>query len=591
MPKRPTKDEREGLKLAQQELEQYKKKILKERTAQLEPTEFFKSEYPDFLQLFNDMFSIESTAKFLENPKDEIANQVFIDKYNATISKNKTPPPDVMIVWYNIQLEIIALELRNKFHKSFDPFFFGMDGEKLTDKEAAEAEKLRKQLEKGREKLFEQSNYGKMYKELQAMPQKLLERTAEIYAQDSPNTIAGQERTEEQALTYYFALHPDIDPTAAYNLTQRQHTEIVNLFKELDSYLAEHIDKLENPAEIENRFFFFVVENDQRIRTEHNLPVFNPKTISYYVMPNTKVVNTLADILTPEAQEQENKAEPIEAEITLHEDKKNKPVTTYILAQVDNINLPSTFTPYDREVYNAVCSIWEADPDKVLTPQTIYRTMTRKKKGEFVPAQQINEIDKSIEKMRHIQITIDATKEARAYGYTAGGKPLDSFKLNDYLLSLRKVEVNAGGNIVTAYKIHAEPLLLQYSKFSKQIITLPANLLEIKTTSKKKEPAKVTKSSISLLPDASPIANSEQRIVIKGYLLRTIATIQNTKTNRSTKILINTLLEACNLDVKNKARYVEYILNCLDYWTAVDHIKGYTIEKQGKTTRAIIIDP
>ena len=126
----------------------------------------------------------------------------------------------------------------------------------------------------------------------------------------------------------------------------------------------------------------------------------------------------------------------------------------------------------------------------------------------------------------------------------------------------------AGGQKVTAYKIVKTPVLYDYARLTKQVLTVPAKLLDV--------------------PNAS---NTEQRISIKGYLLRRI-TVMKGKTAQSNRILFAKICEAAgkpDASPKEAQRIREYTFTVLDYWKKEKFIKGYKAIKEKKAYTAVEI--
>ena len=202
--------------------------------------------------------------------------------------------------------------------------------------------------------------------------------------------------------------------------------------------------------------------------------------------------------------------------------------------------------------------------------------------------QQIGAVTKSIEKMRRIHVEVDATEEMKKLGVSLNGEPIKSCKFNEFLLSLREVEVKTGGKIVRAYKILGEPILLTYAKMTKQMATVSSELLAVKEVVKDKSTDKIKRITDSV------IASSEIRIAAKGYLLRRIAVIKNDKKNKSKKqsnvIKFESLFEETGIqkDSKTARNIKEYCYQVLDYWKGMKFIKDYEKrESKGKGRKSI----
>lgn len=268
--------------------------------------------------------------------------------------------------------------------------------------------------------------------------------------------------------------------------------------------------------------------------------------------------------------------------------KKNE-VTSYVLAtyeQPEAITMTGKpYTEFDRQVQDAVSSLWEYGHEShIVTPDMVARAMTHKTQTEKVSPQFKGAVTKSLEKMWAIRIEIDASEEIKKRKISQDGKPVDNLVYNGNLLALEKIEVGAGGKTVKGYHILREPILLSYAKMTNQLATVDARLLDIKEVDEK---GKVTTVSIK---------SNEARVAINGYLLRRIAVMKNDRrTNKKPKqsniILFDTLFEETGIPQDSHARRIKYYaFQVLDYFTAMDYIKGYTKRKNRKSFDAVIID-
>lgn len=270
--------------------------------------------------------------------------------------------------------------------------------------------------------------------------------------------------------------------------------------------------------------------------------------------------------------------------------KKNE-ITSYVMAtyeQPDAITMTGKpYTEFDRQVQDAVSSLWEYGHEShIVTPDMVARAMTHKTQTEKVSPQFKGAVTKSLEKMRRIHITLDASEEIRKRKITLDGERVDSFKVDDYLLALKGIEIGAGGKTVKGYLIQSEPLLLTYAKRTKQLATVDARLLDIKEVDKKGNATTVS------------IKSNETRVAVKGYLLRRIAVMKNDRTNKKPKqsniILFESLFKETGIPHdSNAANTKKYTFQVLDYFKAMNYIKGYTKRKskgKGGGIDAVIID-
>ncbi len=219
-------------------------------------------------------------------------------------------------------------------------------------------------------------------------------------------------------------------------------------------------------------------------------------------------------------------------------------------------------SPYDREVYDAIASHFEAGNTQ-LTVAEIYRAMTGKVKGNnFKPSpQQAGAITKSIRRMGMLRVKIDCTNELKARGADIAHAKLDSIALEYRALEGE----SSNGKPFVIYDFKSEPILFTYAKAVKQIIPIPMKLLD------------------------TPTNNSEELLVIKKYLLARILNM----TNSHNAIVQDTILlehiydqlGANNNNLKRKAR--NKIEPFFDYWISLGLFSKYEYVSKGQTLHSI----
>lgn len=319
-------------------------------------------------------------------------------------------------------------------------------------------------------------------------------------------------------------------------------------------------------------------ETDQRQKElEKMLPTLQSKLPEWHTMPIQKLASELQhDLINTGAVDL----------IVAGKGKKNE-ITSYVLAtyeQPDAITMTGKpYTEFDRQVQDAVSSLWEYGHEShIVTPDMVARAMTHKTQTEKVSPQFKGAVTKSIEKMRRIHVILDATEEIKKRKIVPDVELVDSFKIDDYLLVLKGIEIGAGGKTVKGYLIQSEPLLLTYAKRTKQLATVDARLLDIKEVDKK---GNITVS----------IKSNESRVAVNGYLLRRIAVMKNDRTNKKPKqsniILFESLFKETGIPHdSNAANTKKYTFQVLDYFKAMNYIKGYTARKNRKSFDAVIIN-
>ena len=222
-----------------------------------------------------------------------------------------------------------------------------------------------------------------------------------------------------------------------------------------------------------------------------------------------------------------------------------------------------------------------------------------------------------IEKFRHLFIYCDCTDEMRARGEDIPEG--DTYILNDYYISAMGAEYRTkSGDIKKGYILRDIPLPYTYAEQTGQIITIPAELFDIKETIEDKE-----KGKIALLDTNVRLTQTRQSIV--NYLLRRIYIIKGDhkrskdqyrkyeakrkaqKDKGQTPDDFKPLQAFCKMSnlIKFDAIYKKaeieptkaealrlrnFCRDALNYWQAKQIIKGYEIHTGKDASIKIILD-
>lgn len=241
-------------------------------------------------------------------------------------------------------------------------------------------------------------------------------------------------------------------------------------------------------------------------------------------------------------------------------------------------------TEYERQVSDAIVSLWLEAAKKELPPvfttDSIFRAMPGG--GDKPSAGQKSAITRTIERLRRIHITVDATEEMRKRGVIKDG---DTMCFDDYYLSATRAayKVKNGGQTVQAYKINSEPIVLSYCRLTNQLLTVSAKCLAIQKVKKGK-------------PSGENIAMTPDRQAMTGYLLRRIAVMKrdkrNKKASQSTTILFDSIF--ADIQMANQSRDKafdnrKFCYDVLNYEVAVGYIKGFKELHKGRKITGVQI--
>ena len=220
-------------------------------------------------------------------------------------------------------------------------------------------------------------------------------------------------------------------------------------------------------------------------------------------------------------------------------------------------------TPYDREVYNAIVTLYVEGKNEYITPQMIYQVMTGDSNARLKNNQH-TAISDSITKFMHGNVEINADDEAKVYGF-------DTFKYDGNLIIAERIRASLNGNDVECVRLFRTPILYEYANMKNQIGRFDIKLLN------------------------TPINKNEETVALQGYLYRRILAMKGS--NLSRNILYDTIyrelsitapnndaLRKKKLDVRGKIKKI------LDYWKQKGFISGYSENSKAKEKHSITIN-
>lgn len=348
---------------------------------------------------------------------------------------------------------------------------------------------------------------------------------------------------------------------------------LIKNFKEKGELSKEDVLKLlETPEEIEE-----VIEMTPE--QVNSLVTSRPEHINNSLTKLNNAIFKSAIIL-------EEKIEGVQADVTPEDiakrtDIENKQYSVLAYLEDDkNIKGLENLTEYDGCVHDAIISIIKANKSFVFSARQVAQFILY---GTDIvnraSPDQVDEVIKSIRKMRTQQITIDYTQHAELNRLDPGL----SCEITNYLLPLKEITLNYNGEKAKAYTLLDTPPLYYYADAVKQISGLPAGLLDIKSTKTRK------------------YKGSKENTVIKFYLIKTLAQIKNIKNSERWKRTrnIDKIIEAVGIDLTNykkprdkRKEIIKTITNILDSWKEDGYIKGYEINTgQRKRIESITINP
>ena len=377
-------------------------------------------------------------------------------------------------------------------------------------------------------------------------------------------------------MMYYFSTHPDIKPSAKGKFTKADKKEMIQQFRRFESFLVDQYG--EHAAEAPHKDFISVLQafiaKENPEDAKEIIETLNSVLPDKFVSANNKLANMMTkDII-----------DAVAAEINVSQSKKKPIITTCVMTyEGDNVKLSGrhTFTEYDRNVYDAVSSLYVYG-NQSMTPAMVYRAMNGLTETEKPTAGQLEDVMQSLDKMRFIRARIDCTEELKARNITLNSKQINGGEIDTNLLMAKWIKVYVGGQVVRALKLVDVPILYEYASAVNQVLTFPASALDIKEIN--------ADGSIG-----ARLPNTEPRIRIKGYLLRRIEGMKGKNKLKSPIIALYDYEKnnerhrglfsiAGNPDPSRTeaARIREDAEKMLAYWAATGTIKKFEAQRERK---------
>ncbi len=324
-----------------------------------------------------------------------------------------------------------------------------------------------------------------------------------------------------------------------------------------------------------------------------------PIKVTQHLAANNTLMNFLVDYETINAG-----AFPL----TLN---KKRGLTSYTVVTIDpetdnRLSFSKNLSEYERQVSDAVLSIYEASTEQgtppVFTVGTVYRAMPGGG-GKPSTAQKLK-IESAIEKLRRIWIKCEIPEEAA----TKANKGKGSLRLNDHYLNAAGYEfIGVNGKKIEGYKLHSEPLILAYCKYTGQLIRVDSKYLAIEEVMDGKT-------------TGIPLAMTPERQSMTGCLLRRIMNMKGDRKEAQSRLrwhkartkgkdseqertiqdyrqmgdVINFswVFDEAGVTSENKVtkkRNREFCFSVLDYWTVTGLIKGYEERTEGRIIKGVKI--
>ena len=353
-----------------------------------------------------------------------------------------------------------------------------------------------------------------------------------------------------------------------------QHPTEEDLYKYTDAYFRDHIKMTEESL----IFYENLLKDKDKLKKAFDAYIKRLKELEEKDETPAAVVNTIypANFLAPTdkvsnlAFSNELTGSHIQ-QLAMERRGSKKQITTLASIDFDSLNGSvqikgrKELTAYDREVHDTIITLYVEGGNEYITPQMIYQVMTGDPKARL-EKKQAEAISESITKCMYSRLIIDASEEAKAYGF-------DSFKYDGSLISGERVTASLNGTVVECLRILRPPVLYEYANKKNQIGRFNIKLLN------------------------TPINKTEEIITLQGYLYRRILSMKN-NSNLSKTIVYDTVYNQLDIKAasdgalrKKKAKVRSQVKKILDYWKQEQFIAGYVENKRGQVIYSVTIRP
>jgi len=314
---------------------------------------------------------------------------------------------------------------------------------------------------------------------------------------------------------------------------------------------------------------------EAEIVDDKNLPQVVSKKSPQYKFGISKIDNVLFDDERNSAIYDAVNEEDVSINVSRANSKKRVETLIYIDfndAKKNGITISNEerITPYDREIHNAVASL-AAEGNEYISTSMIFQLLSGNTSDERnkMSEKTREKILDSVRKMSFTRVLINSSAEMKA-GMTTEAR------FERYLIPAEKAEIILNGQRVKdCIRLLNSLPLFDYASKKKQVVSIDIKMLD------------------------TPIQNSSENITLKGYLLRRIMAISNSKykkNNMNNVIRYDTIyqylkVQASTKDLLNHKRKQirDKVKKLLDFWKKEKLIKNYKEEKEGRVIAKIII--
>lgn len=565
----------------------------------------------------------QTTLPGFDDPQPEppaaesIKKQIPFVAFNMDLLKN---PEDALLSYKGVPEGYLSKYLQQHFNRLVDfvAELTGADPQQIADKDRRTPEQ--QQLLKEAAAKEQMARFDAFFASRYMQAVNVLEPLQGVYPDPAEADTATNFTVKEQAVLYFFAKHQDIKPVKSDPLTAEQQEEIKAIFYRLDAFYMEQTNGGEIDPQGSAILFAFIEQENPTPETAESviatIQIIDGLRPTAHTMPNNALMNALQQKQLIESPEG---AQGWDLPVANAKGRR-KEITVFVMATFDPGNTGITITDaklteYERQVSDAVISLWieaaEQKVDPIFTVDQIFRAMPGG--GENPSPNQKGAITKTLEKFNRLHIFMDATEEMRKRGIIADGQ---KYIVDENYLQWRRhtVTTRTGKKIAQGYQILGQPIMLTYSKLTKQLLTVPVKNIEIKRLTKDPITGKKT-------PSGELLKMTPERQAMTGYIVRRLAVMEydyhRAKENKrkydakrrkdpsleekplaafreqSDTILFDTLFTEAGVATANRDRTMDnrnFCFDVLDYQKAIHAIKDYKTQRKGRSITGVKIE-
>lgn len=228
--------------------------------------------------------------------------------------------------------------------------------------------------------------------------------------------------------------------------------------------------------------------------------------------------------------------------------------------QDQSLSLSQSLTPFDRAVFDAVCSQIENER-LYFTSRQVCETLW----GKGARRDAVDEVSASISRMLKTRVRFDATDHVRAKH-----PDVESFFYDAPVLDLEGVTIRQSGQTTAGWHVVAVPRLYSYCKAVGQVVTVRQELLD------------------------TPVRRSKELICLTRYLARRVEMLKRPNSKMAAKVRYHTMsLNAgwpVTSDKKTLSRRRDYVARILDDFREKGEISGWRTYGSAARIEGVEID-